>query len=342
MDVRSYDPCNQCPRNCGASRTGNGTRSGFCKESAELRAASACLHFGEEPPITVFGGSGTVFITGCNLRCAFCQNYQISQHGMGKALSRQDFVRICLTLQERGAENINIVTGSHAVPQLADGIAAAKREGLTIPVCWNSSAYEKPETLDLLAGLVDIWLPDLKTVNAEVGKSVFKAADYPQKARHAILRMLELSPLKEITVHQNGGEARTKLLSGVIIRHLFLPGRLDDTIITLDWLKKHADGKAYVSLMSQYTPVPFKETAAEAGERQAALSVLENRLVNAREFADLQDILAAYDFEYLFYQELEANTEWLPDFDREQPFSASIAKPVWHWKTGFIGEMQPD
>lgn len=135
MDFSSYEKCVQCPRNCGINRSCD---VGFCKEPSNIRVASACLHFGEEPPVTVKGGSGTIFITGCNLRCAFCQNYQISQQGMGKNISVEEFADICLRLQDNGAENINIVTGSHAIPALAKGLTLAKKQGLNIPVCWNS------------------------------------------------------------------------------------------------------------------------------------------------------------------------------------------------------------
>lgn len=339
-----YGKCLQCPRNCGADRSA-ADGGGFCGEPDTIRAASACLHFGEEPPLTVFGGSGTVFVTGCNLRCAFCQNYQISQHGMGSVLSAKEFARICTALQREGAENINIVTGSHSVPALAGAIAEAKEAGLSIPVCWNSSAYEKPEVLSALDGLVDIWLPDLKTLNAELSGRLFKAADYPERATEAVLYMLDRSPLelKPVPSPDGTGGEREKMLSGVIVRHLFLPGRMDDTILALDWLKKNADGRAYVSLMSQYTPVPFRdERGEEEARRRRALSAVENRPVSPREFEELQDVLAAYDFKNLFYQELEPDTGWLPDFGRARPFPSSLAKPVWHWRHGFISTEQKE
>lgn len=321
----SYEKCLQCPRNCGVNRSCG--ELGFCKEPDVIRIASASLHFGEEPPITCSGGSGTIFITGCNLHCAFCQNYQISQQGMGSDVSIEKFAEICLRLQDNGAENINIVTGSHAIPALAKGLAFAKKQGLNIPICWNSSAYENIETLKLLDGLVDIWLPDFKTINQELCFSVFKAKDYPERAKEAILYMMNKSPIVL------KGE---KMLSGVIIRHLFLPGHLEDTILTLEWLKQNADGKAYISLMSQYTPVPFKnDDEITAKQRSASLSYLDNRIVSEQEFTDLQDILEAFDFKYLFYQELEQDTSWLPDFEKKQPFSNELAKPIWHWKYDF-------
>ncbi len=327
MQDECYRSCRQCPRSCKATRdTGE---AGFCGESAELRAALACLHFGEEPLITVGGGSGTIFLSGCTLRCAFCQNYQISQQGMGTALSQDDFVKLCLRLQDMGAENINLVTGSHHIPRLAEYIRAAKEGGMALPFAWNSSAYESPEMLELLRGLVDIWLPDLKTLNAEASKKLFAAEDYPAVAQKAILWMLENSPMR--IIHRGEKE---KMLSGTIIRHLFLPGRMDDSIFVLDWLKKNADGRACVSLMSQYTPVPFTGSAAELQARRLALSALENRLVNAEEDETLRDLIDAYDFDYLFYQDLSDDTSWLPDFSRPQPFSNALATPAWHWREG--------
>lgn len=331
LDER-YRNCRQCPRNCGADRTGG--KKGLCGEDARLRAASACLHFGEEPLLTVFGGSGTIFFTGCTLRCSFCQNYQISQQGMGREISTDEFASICLSLEQAGAENINLVTGSHHIPAIAQGLAAAKEAGLSIPVAWNSSAYESPESLMLLKGLVDIWLPDLKTLNPMMSKSLFGAEDYPAAAKRAIRTMLSLSPLSIREVSRGGetnGETKEKILSGVIIRHLFLPGRMDDTVMVLDYLKSHADGRACISLMSQYTPVPFEGDEKELEGRKKALTAFQNRLVSPDEDARLRELIESYCFEYLFYQDLSDDTSWLPDFRRTQPFSSALAKPVWHW-----------
>ena len=147
MDIFGlYKNCVLCPRSCGVDRRA-GIR-GFCGESSELRIAAAVLHRGEEPPISGKGGSGTLFVSGCNLGCTFCQNYQISHNGTGRPVSTEEFARICLELQKRGAENINIVTGSHAIPVIAEGLDAARLAGLNIPALWNSSAYENPVRLN--------------------------------------------------------------------------------------------------------------------------------------------------------------------------------------------------
>ncbi len=328
-----YNSCTQCPRNCKANRTDG--KAGFCKEDKEIRIASAGLHFGEEPLITVHGGSGTIFFTGCTLHCAFCQNYQIAHQGMGKAVSKDEFIKICLKLQEIGAENINLVTGSHIIPQLAEYLKAARDAGVTIPYCWNSSAYEKVEMLELLKGLVTIWLPDLKTLSAPLASRLFGAENYPEAATEAISWMINNNPLKIEEVKKDG-ITKDKMLSGVIIRHLFLPGRFAETADTLEWLKTNADSKACISLMSQYTPVPFKGTETEMKKRSESLAAIENRLVSKTEDQDLQDLIEAYDFDYLFYQELSTDTDWLPDFNRTQPFSNKLAKPVWHWACGEI------
>ena len=329
-----YDSCTQCPRRCGAARSAK--KTGFCGDTDDLRIAVACLHFGEEPLVTVHGGSGTIFFTGCTLHCAFCQNYQISQQGMGSTVDSPTFTKMCLSLQSLGAENINLVTGSHHIPVIAQFLRDAKKAGLAIPVAWNSSAYESVEMLELLKDVVDIWLPDMKTLNPIMSKELFAAEDYPTVAKHAIRWMLDNTPMNIVEVEKNGVK-KEKMMSGTIIRHLFLPGRMEDTILTLDWLKKHADAKSCISLMSQYTPVPFTgDTQSQSAQRDKSLGSFQNRLVNKAEDTELRKLIDAYDFEYLFYQDLSDDTDWLPDFTRTQPFSNKLATPIWHWKNGFL------
>lgn len=258
---------------------------------------------------------------------------------MGAAVSKEEFAEICLRLEEARAENINLVTGSHHIPALAEGLSEAKKRGLKIPICWNSSGYDSVESLKLLDGLVTIWLPDLKTLSSELSKSLCAAEDYPEKAKKAISWMISHNPLKLATVKKEvDGKTveKDKILQGVIVRHLFLPGRFFETADVLEWLKQNANGKAIISLMSQYTPVPFKDTKENLATRKKALSSIENRLVNENEDKDLRDLIEAYDFDYLFYQDLCADTEWLPDFEKKQPFSYKLAKPIWHHKYGFI------
>ena len=356
-----YRNCRQCPRKCGVDRTQYGKAkncsrnffnallsntgrqrpyTGFCREPFDLRIAFAGLHFGEEPLITVFGGSGTIFFTGCTLRCAFCQNYQISQDGLGRAVDEEEFTDICLKLQAAGAENINLVTGSHHIPKIAAYLRKARDRGVTVPFCWNSSAYESLEMLELLKGLVTVWLPDLKTLDSTFSKNLFAAPDYPDAATAAIRWMIENNPLKIQTIPEppdakpaewaEPGQPRDKMTSGVIIRHLFMPGHFAETAAVLEWLKENADGRAIISLMNQYTPVNFDEPEKQLAARRKILSGLQNRLVTAEEDSDIRDLIDAYDFEYLFYQELTNDTSWLPDFTRAQPFSNKLATPLWH------------
>ena len=333
---REYNECRACPRNCGANR--NAGKRGLCGETAELRISWAGFHFGEEPPVTAARGSGTIFITGCNLRCKFCQNYQISQDGMGRSVSTDEFADICLALAGKGAENINIVTGSHAIPGIAAGLRAAKARGLTIPVLWNSSAYETTEALALLNGLVDVWLPDLKTLNPMLSENVFRAADYPKVAKKAIRFMADQSPLKIGKVAGNAvpdsnagnadAEKTDKITSGVIVRHLALPGRLADTELVLRWFAEHLADRALLSLMTQYTPVRASPHAKD-------IDAFPDRLLDKEEYLRLTELLEELGIDNGFYQELVEDTEWLPDFNRIQPFSSKLARPVWHWTSGF-------
>jgi len=302
MDVSNlYAHCQLCPRACGTDRLVD--NSGFCGEGAILRLAFAGLHRGEEPPLSGTGGSGTVFVSGCNLGCSFCQNWQISRAlRLGRAVSPDEFTALCLELQNRDAENINIVTGSHAVPAIAQCLSAAKAAGLRLPVLWNSSAYEKPATLELLDGLVDTWLPDLKTLDSDLAARFFNAPDYPQTATQTILWMMQNRP------------------GGVIIRHLILPGCLEATRDVLRWFADNAIAphKAQLSLMTQYTPM--------AGVKNAP-----NRFLDKREYETVLGWLEEYGIEDGFCQELVAGSDWLPDFKRPNPFSSDLSVAVWHF-----------
>jgi putative pyruvate formate lyase activating enzyme len=295
---------------------------GYCGETAELRIAAAGIHRGEEPPVTGVGGSGTIFVSGCNLGCGFCQNWQISREGMGRIVTEGEFVRIVMALQEQGAENINIVTGSHAAPALARGIGAARARGLTIPVLWNSSAYESPGTLDVLRDTAEVYLPDLKTLDPALSARFFKAPDYPERAAAAIRRMMDFRELRfgPSRAEGPGGDRPRVLLSGVLIRHLVLPGYLEATRRVLRWFVRNAQGRALLSLMTQYTP-------PKTG------GMILNRYISEKEYETLLRWLEELDIEDGFYQELvPGNTEWLPDFEKTNPFSSELSIPIWHWK----------
>jgi putative pyruvate formate lyase activating enzyme len=228
---------------------------------------------------------------------------------MGRTIGPEEFARILLALEEKGAENINIVTGSHAVPALAAGLDAARSRGLAIPALWNSSAYESPEALQLLQDRVDGWLPDLKTLDRDLAARFFRAPDYPEYAAAAILRMLEYLP------HQ------------VIVRHLVLPGCLESTREVLRWFAEHAADRARLSLMTQYTPVG---TGTPPGRD------IPGRHVEQAEYETVLRWLEEFGIDNGFYQELVHDRGWLPDFTRQNPFSSDLSAPVWHWKDGFV------
>jgi putative pyruvate formate lyase activating enzyme len=234
---------------------------------------------------------------------------------MGRVVDQGEFTALCLALQERGAENINLVTGSHCTPALAACLRAARGTGLVIPLVWNSSAYESPGALAFLEDLVDVYLPDLKTLDSALAGRFFRAPNYPEAATEAILRMLD-----------HRGKLRWKgssLISGVIIRHLVLPGYAESTRAVLQWFARHCRGRALLSLMTQYTP-------AGGGEH------IPRRRVNRDEYAQLLQWLADLDIEDGFCQEPESDPGWLPDFERTNPFSSELSLPVWHWKTGLL------
>lgn len=325
----AYTDCRLCSRACGVDR--NADQTGFCGETAELRIATASIHRGEEPPITGLGGSGTVFVTGCTLGCSFCQNHQISRRGMGAPVDRDLFAEICLRLERAGAENINIVTGSHAIPAIAEGLAEARRRGLAVPGLWNSSAYESVEGVDLLAEAIDVYLPDLKTLDGALSARFFRAPDYPETATSAIKRMAELRSVRFAPSRHadpaSDADAPETLVSGVVVRHLVLPDQLDSTRAVLRWFADNLAGRALLSLMTQYTPIPGTERAGNPPPQ---------RFVDEGEYERVVGMLEEFDIEDGFYQELVPGSDWLPDFVRTNPFSSELSVPVWHWRDGFL------
>jgi len=273
------------------------------------------LHFGEEPPLVGTGGSGTIFVSGCNLGCAFCQNYQISQGerredarrgALGKEVSAEDFASICAALRDKGAENINIVTGSHAIPAIIEGIEAARKKGVRLPVLWNSSSYESLPALELLRDYVEIYLPDLKTLDSGIAAKFFNAPDYPQTAAAAILKMADTAKGRE----------------KVIVRHLILPGYLESTREVLRWFSQNIKDRAMLSLMTQYTPVNGKSEV---------LNDIPNRYLCKEEYETVMEYLEEFNIEDGFCQELVTGSGWLPDFSRSNPFSSELSVPVWHF-----------
>jgi putative pyruvate formate lyase activating enzyme len=245
---------------------------------------------------------------------------------MGRPAGTEEFAGICLALEAKGAENINIVTGSHAAPAIAAGIDAARSAGLTIPVLWNSSAYENPEALELLEGRIDGWLPDLKTLDPVLADRYFRAPDYSEAAPAAILKMLEICSRSEAIALAGPEKASPPGPAAplFIIRHLVLPGCLGATRQVLRWFADHAAGRAQLSLMTQYTPVKAPEAAGPG------------RYLDRDEYAQVLAWLDEFGIEEGFCQEPDPGSDWLPDFTRLNPFSSGLSIPVWHWKEGFL------
>ncbi|MDT8716744.1 radical SAM protein [Clostridium sp. 19966] len=241
----TLENCNLCPRNCGVNRLAG--KKGYCKASYKLKVARAALHHWEEPCISGKKGSGTVFFSNCNLRCVFCQNYEISEESAGTEISIERLSDIFLELQASGANNINLVTPTHYVPQIVAAVNMSKASGLFIPILYNCSGYENIETIKLLKGTIDVYLPDLKYYSSKYSTKYSKAPDYFLKASEAIKEMVNQvgSPKFE-----NG-----LIKKGVIVRHLMLPGLLFDSKKIIDFLYNTFKDEIYISIMNQYTPM---------------------------------------------------------------------------------------
>ncbi len=240
--------CTLCPRKCHVNRLAGET--GFCGQTAEIKAARAALHYWEEPCISGSTGSGAVFFSGCNLQCVFCQNHDIALGKSGKAVPPKRLAEIFLELQAKGAANINLVTGTHFIPQIALALSAAKTGGLSVPVVYNTGSYEEAASLRLLEGLVDIYLPDLKYHSSALSRKYSHADDYFQKASAAIAEMYRQTGAPVL-------DPDTGLMrKGMIVRHLLLPGETKNAKKVLRYLHETYGNGIYVSIMNQYTPLP--------------------------------------------------------------------------------------
>lgn len=287
--------CSDCPRNCGALR-GDERPGGICASPSLPRVARAAPHFGEEPCISGTRGSGAVFFTGCSLRCVFCQNRDISRGQGGRALTVPQLRDLFLRLRDQGVHNINLVTPSHFTRPIAEALSGLE---LGIPVVWNSSGYEKPETLRLLEGLVQIYMPDFKYWKSALAKRYSAAEDYPQRAAEAIREMY-----RQVGPFQMGEDGL--LRSGLLIRHLILPGEDLNSMDVIDFVSEEFPaGSVLFSLMSQYTPMPGLERFPELQRR-----------VDAELNGRLCDYMLRRGIETGFWQEPEAATEeMIPAFD---------------------------
>lgn len=288
--------CTLCPRRCGADRE---KTPGYCGADGTIRVARAAPHYWEEPFLSGKNGSGTVFFTGCQLRCVYCQNREISRGRAGKPVTVRQLADIFLSLQAQEVHNINLVTPDPYLPQIAEALNVAKREGLTLPAVMNCSGYETVEMLRVMEGLIDIYLPDFKYCSPLLSKKYSSAADYPQVAKAALAEMVRQQPC--IRKDRQG-----MLRAGVVVRHLLLPGHVSDSKRVLAYLHKTYGDRISISIMSQFTPFGL-ESVPEL-----------NRRVTEEEYEDLIDFARKLGIRRAFVQEGSAASEsFIPSFDGE-------------------------
>ncbi|MBN1996888.1 radical SAM protein [candidate division KSB1 bacterium] len=284
---------------------------GFCRIHAGIQISHAGLHFGEEPPISGTKGSGTIFFAGCNLCCVFCQNYQISQEfqqSHTRTLTIDELASEMLRLQDVGAHNINFVSPSHTIYQMADAIRVAKRMGLVVPVVYNSNGYDSVDALRQIRGLVDIYLPDLKYLGNGLGKQFSAVDDYADIAPVVLREMLD--QVGHLEMDDEGNAVR-----GLLVRHLVLPGYLGNSKSCLHFLADLSPD-TYVSIMAQYSP------QYKAGNYPGL-----NRTLTKDEYDEVMDYAIDVGLENVFIQELESQEHYLPDFARERPFNLDLTFP---------------
>jgi len=286
--------CAICPRNCKINRLRG--EKGYCGTDKDMMVYSAFAHHGEEPEISGQGGSGTIFFSGCNLKCIYCQNYKFSHIVAGKKVSGIDLAKIMLDLQEKGAHNINLVTPTHFLPQILDTLSLAFKGGLNIPIVYNTSGYEKKEIIECLEGIVDIYLTDLKYMDSSLAKQYSKAPEYSVFASRSLLEMA-----RQVAVSLT---SEGLLKKGVVIRHLVLPNYIDESKKLLSWIKKNTP-KVLVSVMFQYQPY-FK----------AHLHSQINRPINYREYIEIKN----------FVEELGLKG-WVQDLNTKEGLAGPYFKP---------------
>jgi putative pyruvate formate lyase activating enzyme len=294
-------PCRLCPRACGVDRT-SGER-GYCGAGSQASVAAVVPHFGEEPPLTTGGGAGTIFFTRCNMRCLFCQNHQISQGRAGATLESAELTAKILDLQQKGCSNIEPVSPTHHLPGFLKALGLAMERGLDLPVVYNSNGYESPHILDLLEGIVDIYLPDLKYASDAHAAKYSDADDYVETARNAILKMH--SQVGNLVVDMKGRAVR-----GLILRHLILPGNVSGADETLAWIRENLPRSVTISLMAQYSPL----------HRGTQVPPLD-RNITVDEYDRIVDLAWDMGLENVFVQDFEAQEVGIPDFNEKSPFS---------------------
>jgi len=288
--------CTLCPRKCKVNRNNN--ELGFCGMTKELVVARASLHFWEEPIISGEKGSGTVFFSGCNLKCVFCQNYNISNQNFGKKISIERLSEIFLELQKKGANNINLVTPTHFVPQIIEALKISKENGLSIPIVYNTSGYESIETIKLLNGFIDVYLPDFKYFDNKYALKYSKCPDYFENATSSINEMI-----KQVGKPKFNDDGL--LVKGVIVRHMMMPGLLKDSKKIIHYLVDNYNDDIFISIMNQYTPTNNLNKYSEI-----------NKIVNKNEYEELINYAINIGIKNGFMQEGETQkTSFIPEFD---------------------------
>ena len=293
-------PCRLCPRKCGVDRPSE--EKGFCRAGALPSVATALPHFGEEPPLTRSGGAGAIFFSFCNMACIYCQNHQISQGPITTTIGFDSLAQHMLNLQKLGCSNIEAVSPSHHLPGFLTALSIARRMGLHLPIVYNSNGYESTETLDLLEGVIDIYLPDLKYASDVMALRYSATGDYVEHARKAVLKMHE--QVGNLVLAMNG--AATK---GLILRLLILPVDISGTFQTLLWIKDNFPTAVTISLMAQYSPL-----------HKANQHPPLNRRVTQAEYDDMVDMAWSLGFENIFVQDFSSQDSGIPDFSSREPF----------------------
>lgn len=294
--MQELEKCKICPHNCGVNRL-NGN-IGRCKSNGNIKLAMASIHNFEEPCISGENGSGTVFFSNCNMNCVFCQNYKISQQGLGRKISIEELAEIFIDEQNKNAENINLVTPTMYVYHIIEAIKIAKNKGLKIPIVYNSNGYENVETIKKLKGYIDIYLPDLKYYDDDLAFKYSGVKNYFENATSAIKEMY--NQVGSPVLDENG-----MMKKGLIIRHLVLPNNLQNSKDVLKWINDNIDKKVFVSVMAQYFPTNKAKDFPEI-----------NRKLTKEEYEEIENYLYSLDLDNGYIQELgEHEEEYVPDFE---------------------------
>ena len=297
-NMNKYENCLLCPRKCGINRSTGQT--GVCGVSSEIKVARAALHYWEEPCISGKRGSGAVFFSGCSLHCVFCQNREISDGKAGKLISKERLSDIFMELADKGANNINLVTPGQYIPDIVWAVNDAKSRGMKLPIIYNTSGYENVTELNLLEGIVDVYLPDFKYMDSTLSARYSRAKDYPSVAKQALSEMVRQQP--DVVID----DATGLIQKGVIVRQLLLPGHVNDAKAVLKYLYDTYHDHVYISMMSQFTPIALKDYPEI------------NRTVTKREYERLVNYALEIGITNAFIQEGDvAKDSFIPAFDCE-------------------------